>query len=289
LKNYLFLTLALSLPSPTLAQVAAPAAPLHRPLGIEAEIAPQLASDSPFQYGNSTDTTVASLSVTAKPKLSGPFTLKLSAGPSATLDADGDNPDGASSAMNAAAEIGLPAGQGLTFFGSAAHKQKFGDFFSEDKGSQQTYTTGLKFNKDVKDMPDLEPPSDAANTLSAVAAFGLTDASDNARDQSFAQLKAGFSTPVGWWGAFDVEAAGTRRWFQNADAVAGFKERSTEFGASVGFNIARAIVSAWGDPDNAWLRKAKVGFAYARANSNIKANDGKSFSPSVAFAIGRDF
>src|SRR5436853_986505 len=66
-------------------------------LSIEAEVAPQWVTANPFDYREVTDATTASLTLTAKPKLIKGLDTKFTLGPSAKLDSDKDDPDGASS------------------------------------------------------------------------------------------------------------------------------------------------------------------------------------------------
>ena len=279
----------LSAASPAFAQTASTtgATPPARVMSIVAEVAPQWATPTPWDYDEITDSTAVSLTLTAKPKISDAVEVELSAGPKATLDDDHDNPGGAESAFGFGATVRVPASLGLKLFGSAAYDKRFTNFFDEGNGSKRTVSAGLEFGYDI--------PRSAANKkvprLSASAALGLVNATDDAVDHSFAQLKTGFGIPLWWFGKFDVEANGARRWLEHANATAGFKERRTEWGASIGVNFARGVM-VWtgGNPDdNPWLRKFKIGYNFFKRESNIPGADKTSSSPSLSLAIGQDF
>jgi hypothetical protein len=265
-----------------LAQTAPTPARKPTTFTIEGEVAPQWATLTPFDYGQVTDSTLVSVTLTAKPRISDRFKLAIKAGPKATLDDDNDNPGGADSAFGLSGKITVPAVLGIALVGSAGYEKQFKNFFKQSKGSKRTYSTGLEYGYNIKWVDKMK--------LSASALYGITDLTDDSGDHDFAQLTSAFETPLWWFAAFNLEGTGTRRWFDRINADSGFKERRTEWGVSVGLNFAPAIVKlTHGDPDNPWLRKFKAGYNYFNRSSNVPGADKTSSSPSLSFSMGHDF
>ena len=267
--------------TPAFAQTAPTRAKKPTTFSIVGEVAPQWSTPTPFDYDEITDSTVVSLTLTAKPKISDAFKVEFKLGPKATLDDDHDNPGGADSAFGVSGKVTVPTGS-FGLVGSAAYERKFKDFFKDSNGSSRTYFTGVEYGYAIKWVDKMK--------LSASAVYGITDATNDSADHNFAKLTGKFETPLWWFANFSVEGTGARRWFDDVNPIAGFKERRTEWGLSVGLNFAPAIVKlTHGDPDNPWLRNFKGGYNYFRRRSNIDGNDKTSSSPSLSLAIGHDF
>jgi hypothetical protein len=252
---------------------------------IVGEIAPKWATDTPWDYDDITDSTSVSLTLSAEPKLASWLSVELSAGPKATLDDDHDS--SRDSAIGASAELKFGTGVAKPFV-SGSFDKKFTNFFEDGDGNERTLSGGLDFGKKIK----RSSPAKKVPELSGRIELGVTDGTDDSADQRFGQVKAAFKIPMWDFGKFDIEAKAARRGFAHADATAGYKERRTELGGSIGFDFARGVIRLLGgnpDADNQWLRKVKAGYNFLHRNSNIAANDKNSSSPSLALAVGQNF
>jgi hypothetical protein len=255
-----------------------------RIFSLVAEVAPQWSTPTPWDYGEVTDSTDVSLTLTARPQITKDLELAISRGPKATLDADNDNPAGKDSAFGISAKGKYWMTPAFAFTGSVAYEKKFKDFFDDPNGSKKVYTAGVDFKRIIKGSKKFNM------TLTVSALYGITDVTDDSADHDFAQLVGKFDTPLWSWAKLSLEANGARRWFDEVRPTAGFRERRTEWFVSGGLNFAPGIIKLLGDdPDNHWLRTVKVGYKYFRRRSNIDGNDRTNSSPSLSLAIGKDF
>lgn len=267
--------------APAWAQAVEGAEPPKEPdrmFSIDLEVGPKLAFDNPTYQ--KTDTTAASLKLSAKPKL-GPFALELSTGPSATLDADHDTEKGDESKWEAAGKISTPSRFGFAGFGRGNLAQKFADLFADSGAVERSLGFGLDYERKSERWKQVR--------ISGSAARDFVNSTDNKDDRSATSLTGGFLAPLSHYIAFDAEYSFERRHYDNVDATAGIRERRDTHGVSLGFDISKWLMPHIDSRGDKWLRKLKLGLAWSKTDSNIEANDGKSFSPSFTIKVGKDF
>lgn len=276
---------ALCVSSPLLAQSEQPKFPQTQ-VEWTAEVAPEWGSDSPLLLDERTDATTTSLQIKVTHKFSEDLVLVVNAGPSARLDSDGDDKKGASSFFGTSAELGLAADEHFTIYGGVGYKAKFDDLFGDDRPDERIYDAGIKFGQTILVIGD--KPS---TTFKARAFYRLTDSTNDAKDVEMIQARLNWDNPIKSWGLFSLEGSLSRRWFQNEDAVAGYKERADDLAMSAGIDF-RPIFRTWfrDNRDNPLIQKVRFGLGYFKSDSNIGANsDDGTFSPVVTVAIGRRF
>ena len=252
----------------------------------EAEVAPEWATGTPLSLSDTTDATTVSLRIKVTHEFSDAWSLDLEAGPSTRLDSDGDDAQGAGSSFGASAEMNLAASERFKFYGGVGYKAKFEDFFDDDKPDETNYTGGIKYEK-----PLLYIDGKPSTTFKARAFYTLTDSTSDAKDLEKAQIRFDWANPIKSWGLFGLQGTFSRRWFQNQDVDAGYKERTDDLGLSAGIDfqpIARRFFRD--DSENPLIQRVRLGVGYFERDSNIDINDDDgTFTPVVSIVIGRKF
>lgn len=292
---------ALALPlfvaaSPVFAQAAPPpVAPAPgtaaKAFRLEAAIAPKWSYYDPLVDDGQADSTVASLTLTySVPIPSSPVNVSFTAGPSFVLDMDdnrapGDPESGFTVGTSVSApvtDVKLPWVEQIKLFASAKQGWSFPGILEGNSSRKLNLEGGLTIGRKFGNSDNKERP-----TLEGTAALGMVHSSNPLGEHSYRQAKMAFSTPLWWFAAFDVEASGTQRRFEEVDPEHGVKQRREELGAAVGLDIARFIRAVTkADKDYPWIRKAKVGVAFTKEDSNIDSKDKTDTSPSLNFAMG---
>jgi hypothetical protein len=246
-----------------------PKSPFPRGLSASLQIAPEFVQNRPFREVDfaDSDQTAVTLAATFKRCVTPDFGIKLTGGPSVTLDDDRDSSSG--SKLSASAELRWFAGFGpLVPLIAVGTTGRYEDVFGKKKGDEQYIEAGASLGDDGWDFWSI---SDRRKlNLDGRVTWRWVDA-DRAIKGDYDMPSADFTVALPVFPkkvVLSLEGGYTYRRYHDVDLIAGRKRRVKELSVFGGVDVG-GIIRAWFP----MVKRASVGVTWSNSWSNIDEDE----------------